>query len=69
MPVSTAANLVLKKPLKKPKEAKENFTTVKEDIEEDLAGNAVREFKKLWAKCDAVGKAAIRVWIDENYLN
>lgn len=84
MPVSTAANLVLKKPLKKPKEvptfstlkqatnpkqAQENFTTVKEDIQEDVVANAVREFKKLWDRCDAVGKKAIRVWIDQNYLN
>jgi len=69
MPVSTAANLVLKKPAKKPKEAKEDFTTVEDDKQEELAGKAVNEFKKLWARCDAIGKAAIRVWIDENYLN
>ena len=39
------------------------------DEDDDLAGKAVAEFKKLWNKCDATGKRAIRVWLDENYLD
>lgn len=33
------------------------------------ASNNLAEFKRLWKRCTKQGKAAIRIWIDENYLS
>lgn len=36
--------------------------------EEDEASDFLGEFKKFWKKVSPIGKRAIRVWLDENYL-
>lgn len=35
---------------------------------EEAATNNLAEFKKLWGKCSKAGRTAIRIWLDENYL-
>lgn len=41
---------------------------VKSGSEEESTNN-LAEFKKLWKRCSQAGKAAIRIWVDENYLS
>lgn len=68
MAVSKAAKQSKPRSPAPPREGTENFNSVDDDKKEEIAGNAVKEFKKLWNKCDPTGKRAIRVWLDENYL-
>lgn len=66
------ANEFIESPRKKskPREriVKEDFTTAEHDRSEEESTNNLAEFKKLWKKCSQAGKVAIRIWIDENYL-
>jgi hypothetical protein len=39
------------------------------DNDDELRESAVKTLQKLWKKWDDVQRAAVRVWIDENYLN
>lgn len=51
-----------------PVAARDEPSPVPTKSEED-ASTDLQEFKKFWRRCTKAGKAAIRVWIDENYLN
>lgn len=80
IPVSLAAKLVAEHPDKREQAAivKHGAAAVRDYLQdepspvpsasEEQATNNLAEFKKFWAKCSKAGKVAIRVWLDENYL-
>jgi hypothetical protein len=39
------------------------------DPDDELRESAVKTLQKLWKKWDDVQRAAVRVWIDEHYLD
>jgi ParB-like chromosome segregation protein Spo0J len=80
LPVSFAAKFVTEEPDKKTQT--ELFCKGREAMREHIAepspyvdpdeesrDSAVKTLQKLWKKWDDVQRAAVRVWIDENYLN
>jgi len=80
IPVSFAAKFVTEEPDKKTqaelvkqgkKAMKEHITEPSPyaDNDDELRESAVKTLQKLWKKWDDVQRAAVRVWIDENYLN
>jgi len=80
IPVSFAAKFVTEEPDKKTQAelVKQGKKAMKEHITEpspyadnndELRESAVKTLQKLWKKWDDVQRAAVRVWIDENYLN
>jgi ParB-like chromosome segregation protein Spo0J len=80
IPVSFAAKFVTEEPdkktqtelVRKGREAmKEHITEPSPyaDNKDELRESAVKTLQKLWKKWDDVQRAAVRVWIDENYLN
>lgn len=81
IPVSLAAKLVTEQPNKKEQAeiVKHGAAAVRDYLQdepspvptrdEEAASNNLAEFKKLWKRCSQAGKTAIRIWIDENFLN
>jgi len=81
LPVSFASKVAAEEPDKKTqtrvykkggKEAlKEHITEPSPyvDEQEEKKESAVSTFKKLWSKWDQVQRTAVRVWIDEHYLD
>lgn len=80
IPVSFAAKFVAEEPDKKTQtqlvkqgkeKMKEHITepTPFVDDKEEEKDCAVSQIKKLWKKWSEVQRTAVRVWIDENYLN
>jgi len=81
LPVSFAAKMAAEEPDKKTqtkvykkggKEAlKEHISEPSPyvDEQEEKKESAVSTFKKLWSKWDQVQRTAVRVWIDEHYLD
>lgn len=81
LPVSFTAKVVAEEPDKKTQTQllktggkaalKEHITEPSPfvDSEDEKADSAVGAFKKLWAKWDEVQRTAVRVWLDEHYLD
>jgi hypothetical protein len=80
IPVSFAAKFVTEEPDKKTQTelVRKGREAMREhiaepspyvDLDEESRDSAVKTMRKLWQKWDAVQRAAVRVWIDENYLN
>jgi len=81
LPVSLAAKVVAEEPDKKTQTQllksggkaalKEHITEPSPfvDSKDEKAESAVGAFKRLWAKWDEVQRTAVRVWLDEHYLD
>lgn len=81
LPVSFTAKVVSEEPDKKTQTQllksggkaalKEHITEPSPfiDSKDEKADSAVSAFKKLWAKWDEVQRTAVRVWLDEHYLD
>lgn len=81
LPVSLAAKLVTEQPDKREQASivKHGAAAVRDYLQdepspvptqdEEAASNNLAEFKKLWKRCSQAGRTAIRIWIDENFLN
>jgi len=80
IPVSLAAKFVTEQPDKREQSAivKHGAPAVRDYLKdepspvptrsEEESTNNLAEFKKLWKRCSQAGKVAIRIWMDENYL-
>lgn len=81
IPVSLAAKLVTEQPDKRQQTAivKHGAAAVRDYLtdepspvptkQEEASSNNLAEFKKFWKRCTPEGKTAIRIWIDEHYLD
>jgi ParB-like chromosome segregation protein Spo0J len=82
VPVSLAAKLVAQQPDKSKQSeiVERGACAVRDYLEDDEPSpvptkseeqttNNLSEFKRFWKKCSPEGRTAIRIWIDENYLN